>query len=592
MIELGVIGNCSFAALIDREAKVVWCCVPRFDGDPVFHSLLGAPKGAEGSGVFAIEVEDYISSEQSYDGNTPILETVLHGRNGSVQIRDFAPRFWWRDRLFFPQTLVRRLTPLSGSPRIRILVRPRFDYGATPPTLTTGSHHIRYVGPHTTLRLTTTAPIDYVRGETVFNLHRPLDLILGVDETLSAGVTQTAQDFELRTREYWLHWAHRLAIPLEWQDAVIRAAITLKLCVYEPTGAIVAALTTSIPEAPNTGRNWDYRYCWIRDAYFVVRALNRLASMRKMENYFRWLMNLVASANDDHINPVYGVGLEAALPERIVTSLPGYGGMGPVRVGNQAYEHLQYDSYGNIVLAVTQAFLDRRLLSPPTRVDFMRLESMGRKALDVFDKPDAGMWELRLRARVHTTSAVMCWAALDRLGIIAEHVGEPERARDWREKANQIKRVILDRAWSEKREAFVESFEGEHLDAGVLLMVEVGFLDANDPRMASTMKQIETTLARGPHLLRYEAADDFGLPTTAFNSCSFWRIDALARIGRTEEARDYFNQLLACRSALGMMSEDCDLQTGEAWGNYPQTYSMVGIINCAVRLSRPWEKAT
>ncbi|MFY9657836.1 MAG: glycoside hydrolase family 15 protein, partial [Methylocystis sp.] len=238
------------------------------------------------------------------------------------------------------------------------------------------------------------------------------------------------------------------------------------------------------------------------------------------------------------------------------------------------------------------AFLDRRLLSPPTRLDFLRLESMGRKAFTFYDQPDAGMWELRSRARVHTTSALMCWAALDRLAIIAQHVGEPQKASDWREKANQVKGVILDRAWSERRQAFTESFEGEHLDAGVLLMIEVGFLDASEPRMSSTIRQVEATLARGPHLLRYEAADDFGLPTTAFNSCSFWRIDALARMGRTEEARDYFNQLLECRSALGMMSEDCDLKTGEAWGNYPQTYSMVGIINCAVRLSRPWEKAT
>ncbi|BDV37181.1 glycoside hydrolase family 15 protein [Methylocystis bryophila] len=592
MIELGVIGNCSFAALLDRDAKVVWCCVPRFDGDPVFHSLLGAPKGAEGSGVFAIELEDHVRSEQAYDGNTPILQTILHGKNGSVQIRDFAPRFWWRDRLFFPQTIVRRLTPVSGSPRIRILLRPRFDYGATPPTLTTGSHHIRYVGPNMTLRLTTNAPVDYVRDETLFNLHGPIDLVLGVDETLSSGVTQTAQDFETRTRDYWRHWAHRLATPMEWQDAVIRAAITLKLCTYEQTGAIVAALTTSIPEAPHTQRNWDYRYCWIRDAYFVVRALNRLASMRKMENYFRWLMNIVASVNDDDIHPVYGVGLEAELPERIVESLPGYCGMGPVRVGNQAYEHFQHDSYGNVILGVTQAFLDRRLMSPPTRVDFLRLEAMGRKALALYDKPDAGMWELRTRARVHTSSSVMCWAALDRLAIIADHVGEPERAGAWREKANQVRRVILERSWSEKREAFVESFEGEYLDASALLMIEVGFIDANDSRMASTVKQIEKTLARGPHLMRYEAPDDFGAPTTAFNSCSFWRIDALARMGRTEEAREHFNQLLACRSALGMMSEDCDLHTGESWGNYPQTYSMVGIINCAMRLSRAWEKAT
>lgn len=591
MIELGVIGNCSFAALIDRDARVVWCCLPRFDGDPVFHSLLGAPKDAEGSGVFAIELEEHVQSEQSYEGNTAILATVMHGKHGSVRVTDFAPRFWWRDRPFFPQTLVRRLSPVSGSPRIRIRVRPRFDYGATAPILTSGSHHIRYVGPNLTLRLTTNAPIDYVRDETQFNLNHPIDLILGVDETLAEGVAETAHAFESRTRDYWRQWVHRLAIPFEWQEAVIRAAITLKLCTYEPTGAIVAALTTSIPEAADTQRNWDYRYCWVRDAYFVVRALNRLAAMRKMENYFRWLMNVVSSASQNNIQPVYGVGLEAALQERIVTSLPGYRGMGPVRIGNQAYEHLQHDSYGNVVLGVAQAFLDRRLLSPPTRMDFLRLEEMGRKALDVYDQPDAGMWELRSRARIHTTSSVMCWAGLDRLAIISDYIGEPERARDWRAKADQVKHIILERAWSQKRGSFVESFEGDHLDAGVLLMAEVGFVEPNDPRMASTVKEIEQTLARGPHVMRYEAADDFGLPTTAFTICSFWRIDALARMGRTEEARGYFEQLLACRGRLGMMSEDVDCRTGEPWGNYPQTYSMVGIINCAMRLSRSWEKA-
>ena len=590
-LDLGVVGNCSFAALIDRDARVVWCCVPRFDGDPVFHCLLGAPKDAEGSGVFAIEVEDHTQSEQHYDGNTAILVTTLHGKQGSLRVTDFAPRFWWRDRTFYPQTLVRRIAPLSGSPRIRIRVRPRFDYGATAPTLTWGSHHIRYNGSNATLRLTTNAPVDYIREETLFNLSRPYDLILGVDETLTEGVEQTAHTFENRTREYWLTWAHRLAIPFEWQEAVIRAAITLKLCTYEPTGSIVAALTTSIPEAPDTQRNWDYRYCWVRDAYFVVRALNRLAAVRKMENYFAWLMNIVSSASQDHLQPVFGVGRESVLQERIVTTLPGYRGMGPVRIGNQAYEHRQHDTYGNVILGVAQAFVDRRLLSPPTRTDFLHLEEMGRQALALFDKPDAGMWELRSRASVHTTSALMCWAALDRLSLIADYIAEPERARDWREKADQVKDTILSRAWSRQRNAFVDSFNGEYLDAGVLLMVEVGFLEPNDPRMISTMEQIENVLARGPHVLRYEAADDFGTPKTAFNTCSFWRIDALARMGRTEEAREYFEQLLACRNRLGIMSEDIDIETGEHWGNYPQTYSMVGIINCAMRLSRSWEKA-
>ncbi|HYA79580.1 MAG TPA: glycoside hydrolase family 15 protein [Methylocystis sp.] len=591
MIELGVVGNCSFAALIDRDARVVWACMPRFDGDPIFHSLLGAPRGEEGSGEFAIELEDHVRSEQSYDANTAILQTHMHGKNGSLRVTDFAPRFWWRDRPFFPQMLVRRIAPTSGSPRIRIRLRPRFDYGATAPALTFGSHHIRYMGTNQTLRLTTNAAVDYVREETLFNLSHPIDLIFGVDETLTEGIVETAQAFETRTRDYWRQWAHRLAIPYEWQDAVIRAAITLKLCTYERTGAIVAALTTSIPEAPESGRNWDYRYCWVRDAYFVVRALNRLAAVRKMENYFRWLMNIVSSARERRIQPVYGIGLESALPERIVTSLPGYQRMGPVRVGNEAYQHLQHDSYGNVVLGVTQAFFDKRLLSPPTLMDFLRLEEMGHSAFEWYDKPDAGMWELRSRAHVHTTSSVMCWAALDRLAIIAAHLGEPERARDWAAKAQHVKGVILDRAWSRKREAFVGSFEGEHLDAGVLLMSEVGFLEPDDPRMVSTVRQVEKILGRGPHVMRYEAADDFGLPVTSFTICSFWRIDALARMGRKEEAREYFQELLACRNKLGIMSEDIDVKTGEAWGNFPQTYSMVGIINGAMRLSRSWEKS-
>jgi GH15 family glucan-1,4-alpha-glucosidase len=588
-LELGIIGNCSFAALIDGQAQIVWCCLPRFDGDPVFHALIGAPREAEGSGMFAIEFEGQKQSEQAYIPNTAVLRTVLHGEHGSVEIKDFAPRFAWRGRSFRPQTIVRRLRPLSGSPRIRIRLRPRFDYGATAPVLTHGSNHIRFVGPRLTLRLTTDAPIDYVLGETFFNLHEPVNLILGPDETLTEATAETARTFEEQTETYWREWTHRLAIPYEWQDAVIRAAITLKLCTYEPTGAIVAAVTTSIPEAPATERNWDYRYCWLRDAYFVVRALNSLSAMRTMENYFRWLMNIVA-ATDGHIQPVFGVGLERVLTERTISALPGYRGIGPVRIGNQAHEHLQHDCYGNIVLGAAQAFLDRRLLHPPGLEDFQRLELVGERALKLHDQPDAGMWELRSRARVHTTSGLMCWAACDRLARIAAHIGEAERASHWRLEADRLRRVILERAWSDKRQAFVESFGGEHLDAGVLLMAEIGFLEAKDPRFASTLEAIERAMGRGPYMMRYEAEDDYGLPQTAFNICAFWRVDALARSGRSGQAREYFEALLATRNHLGLLSEDIDPNTGELWGNFPQTYSMVGIINGAMRLSMPWEQ--
>lgn len=588
-LDIGIIGNCNIAALVDKSARVVWCCLPRFDGDPVFHALLGGPKEAPADGVFAIELDDFVSSEQTYVPNTAVLHTTLHGRSGSVRVVDFVPRFYWRDRAFRPQMLIRRIIPISGSPRIRIRMKPRFDYGRIEPTVTSGSNHVRYVGPKFALRLTTDAPVDYLADETAFNLSDPVNLVLGPDETLTDGPSETAAGYEERTKLYWQTWVHRLALPPEWQSAVIRASITLKLCNYEPTGAIVAALTTSIPEAAGTERNWDYRYCWIRDALFVVRALNSLAAVKTMENYFRWIMNIVAGAREGHLQPVYGVGLEEKLIERTIPTLSGYQGAQPVRVGNQAYEHFQHDTYGNLVLGASQAFFDERLLMRAGPEDFKKLEFAGEQSFALHDKPDAGMWELRSRARVHTSSSVMCWAACDRLAKIAAHLGLSDRAKVWKVRADHIKKTILEQAWSEERKAFVESFGGSHLDASVLLMSEVGFIDPMDARFKSTLEQMEKHLGRGPHMMRYEAADDFGMPKTAFNVCAFWRVDALSRVGRREEAREIFEALLATSNHLGLMSEDTDPKTGEAWGNFPQTYSMVGIINGAVRLSRPWE---
>lgn len=588
-LDLALVGNCAISALIDVHGRIVWGCFPRFDGDPVFHRLLGAPRSDPASGVFAIVLEGMTRSSQAYVSNSAIVRTVLESGDGAIEITDFAPRFKWRERSFRPQTLVRRIRPLRGSPRISVTIRPGFDCGRAPRAMTQGSNHLRFIGPDCTLRLTTDAAIDHLASGATFIVDAPINLILGPDETLEGGVAETARDFEERTLDYWRTWVNRLALPLEWQDAVIRAAITLKLCSYEATGAIVAAMTSSIPEAPGSGRNWDYRFCWIRDAFFVVRALNSLAAVRTMELYFRWMMNIVASAKHGQIQPVYGIGLETRLEERIIPELPGYRGMGPVRVGNQAYVQQQHDTYGNIILGAAQAFFDQRLFMSPGLEEFHRLEAVGEQAWLLHDKPDAGIWELRTRMRPHTSSAIMSWAGCDRLAKVAEHLGLVDRQVRWRERADAIRRTVFTRSWSEERNSFVESFEGRSLDASVLLMGEVGMIEAADPRFVSTVEAVERTLGRGAFMMRYEEADDFGTPETAFNVCAFWRLDALARIGRKEEARDLFNALLAARNPHGLMSEDTDASTGEAWGNFPQTYSMVGIINGAMRLSKSWE---
>ena len=589
-LALALIGNCAVNALIDAQARMVWCCMPRPDADPVFHALLDSAGGLGLDGSMSVELEGMSQCSQQYEPGTAVLRTrMFDGQGAGIEILDFAPRYRSRDRIFRPAQLVRRVRPLAGHPRIRFIVRPRSEWGAGVPALTRGSNHLRFVTPDWTLRLNTNVPLTYLIDETWFALHGPVSLLLGPDESLQGGIEETARSFEEETLGYWRQWTSRLALPLEWQDAVIRAAITLKLCQFEETGAIIAAVTTSIPEAPNSQRNWDYRYCWLRDAFFVVRALNSLSEIGTMEGYLRWLQDVVHSSQG-HVQPLYGIGLEASLPERLISGPAGYRGMGPVRVGNQAHEHFQHDVYGNIVLGAAQAFHDHRLLRRGDAEDFRRLEPFGEQAWLLHEQPDAGMWELRTRARVHTSSSLMCWAACDRLMKIAQTLGLNERAAFWAQRAELIREKILRLSWNEQRSAFAESFGGQDLDASVLLMCEVGFIQPRDPRFVSTLAAMEQSLCDGPFMRRYEAPDDFGRPETAFNVCSFWRIDALARTGRVQEARELFETLLAHRNHVGLLSEDIAPTSGELWGNFPQTYSMVGIINGAMRLSRPWDE--
>src|SRR5690606_26503628 len=336
---------------------------------------------------------------------------------------------------------------------------------------------------------------------------------------------------------YWRDWSRYLAIPFEWQDAVIRAAITLKLSAYEDTGAIIAAPTTSIPEAPNTERNWDYRYCWLRDAYFTVQALNRLGATQTMERHLEFILNLVAAADNGQLQPVYCVNGEPEMDEYIVEHLPGYRGMGPVRIGNQAYQQIQHDVYGSVVMAATQIFFDKRIFKLGDENLFKRLEVLGETAILMHDQPDAGLWELRGSSHIHTFSSAMCWAACKRLARIAYHLGLSERGDYWGNAAETIREVILRRGWSARLNSFVSTFEGQDMDASLLLLPELGFVDARDPRMLGTVAQIEKQLKRGRYIFRYVVSDDFGEPENAFTICSFWYIDTIAAQGRLDEAR-------------------------------------------------------
>lgn len=582
-LNLGIIGNSTIAALIDTDARINWLCLPKLDGNPIFDALLG------GEGSFGVWMEGRVSTEQTYETNTAVLRTRLTDADGAIlDIIDFAPYFSSRGRSFQPASFVRQFKVIKGAPRIRIEVNAQAEWGAQTIKPIRGIHHLSYPTEEGGFRITTDAPVSYILSGTTFVLDSDISFICGPDETVTENVEFLARDWRERTADFWRRWTRSLAVPPDWQSAVIRAAITLKLCVYEETGGVVAALTTSIPEHAGSERNWDYRFCWIRDAYFSVTALNRLASMETLEHYMRFLRSVVAQAKGGHIQPVYGIGLETDLTEEIADNLPGYRGYGPVRKGNQAAEHIQHDVYGQIILAAAQAFLDDRLLSKPGIAEFEQLEPVGERAFAVHDTPDAGIWEFRTLSYVHTSSAIMCWAACDRLSKIADYLNIKKKVSYWAERAEIIKRHILGHAFNEEMNAFTAYYGGDTLDASVLLMAEIGFIPASDPRYIGTVEAIDRDLREGNHVYRYKTKDDFGRPETAFTACTFWHIDALYRIGREDEAREMFEAILEQRNHVGLLSEDVDPKTNELWGNFPQTYSMVGIINSANLMSRKW----
>ncbi|MHA6333818.1 glycoside hydrolase family 15 protein [Qipengyuania sp. CAU 1752] len=591
-LELWPVGNCQVSGLIDRTGALVWGCVPRVDGDPVFCSLLNGDEHDEG--VWRFELEGQVSASQEYIRNTPILITTLTAEDGSVaEVLDFCPRFEGKGRMYRPVAFGRIVRPIAGHPRIKVRLKPLKNYGAQTVETTNGTNHVRYLVGRQALRLSTDAPVGYVLEQRSFRVEEDLHFFLGPDEPFIGNLREEIRRMEQSTRSYWQAWVRGLATPFEWQDEVIRCAITLKLCQHEETGAIVAALTTSIPEAPNSERNWDYRYCWIRDSYYTVQALNRLGALDVMEKYLGYLRNIVDGAKGGQIQPLYSVMGESELDETTAKSLAGYRGMGPVRVGNAAYKQVQHDAYGQIVLPTIQGFIDRRLLRIANDRDFESLEEVGEMAWKMHDQPDAGLWEFRTRQEVHTYSAVMSWAACDRLANTAERLGKPDRAKVWRERADAIRARIEKDAWVEENGTsghYKASFETDYLDASLLQMIDLRFLKPDDPRFQATFAAIEKELRRGEHMLRYAAEDDFGAPETAFNVCTFWLIEALHVAGRSEEARGLFTTMLGHTTGSGMLSEDLDWETGELWGNFPQTYSLVGIINCAGLLSKPWSE--
>ncbi len=412
--DLALIGNCQYAALIGRDGAVSWCCLPRFDSPPVFASLLDSEKGGE----FSIRADSDELGTQRYLANTNVLETTFRTASGAFRVLDFAPRFFMSDRSFRPTVMVRIIEPLDGLPRIRVRCDPRIGWSKKEPTRIEGSHHINYEGFPQPLRLTTDLPLAYLNGRP-FSLSQRHHLVLAWGQPVEESLPTICDRFLTETVRYWRSWVKHCDVPALFQEEVIRSALALKLHCYEDTGAIVAATTMAIPESPGSGRTWDYRYCWLRDSYYVLAALRRLGHFEEREQFVSFLLNIAGGSPNLDLAPLYRVDGSSDLEESILSDWPGMEGEGPVRLGNAAALHQQHDVFGEMVLALAPVFMDDRFSEERTRSALDLLEQLARKAISVVGKPDAGIWEYRTEWKPQTFSSLMCWAAADRMAIVA-----------------------------------------------------------------------------------------------------------------------------------------------------------------------------
>lgn len=588
-LDLALIGNCSYGALVDKHACVKWCCLPRLDGDPIFCSLL---RRANDIGFFEISVENFSHSKQYYIKNTAVLRTEIYNKNGEgIEVTDFAPRFMMYGRAYRPIMMIRMVRLISGHPRIRVRIRPTFGYGWGSPEKTRGTNHIRYLLPNFSLRVTTNAPISYVVDEILFELQEPLNFVLMPDESLKEALPELVATYLDKTINYWIDYSRHLSIPFEWQEQVIRACITLKMCSFEETGALIASITTSVP-VDSSHPGYDLRFCWLRDSSNIIHTLNKLGATQMMEDFLKYISNLVAGSQEHggHLQPVYGIALETALPEKEMHRLAGYRGMGPVRVGTRDYSIVQHDVYGQVILAITQMFFDQRLKNPGDKLLFERLEGIGELAVKNFDQPDAGPLGINHASPlVHTFSSVMCWASADRLKKIAKYLGLKDRVEYWAKHAESIHTVIEANSWNESLQSFTDSWGGEHVDAFLLLLPELGFLPVSDKRYISTVDRVEKVLRKGK-FLRCASQRMLERTDNCSTTVTLWFINALAGIGRRAEAREMYEHMLSVCNSCGLLSEMVNPETGELWGNFPKTTAMVGLIEAALRLSSSWEE--
>lgn len=578
--QTGIIGNCSYLAHVHKNTNIEWLCLPRFDSSFIFGGLLDKDKGGE----FSILPAGEFQSKQYYLENTNVLCTEISSAEGSYRVTDFAPRFNQFERLFKPLMLIRKIELIDGTPRIRVKCKPVYDYGLTVLKPSRGSSHIDFTGTNENIRLTTNIPNSYIIDELFSVLSDTKYLVFTYGNPLEAPLANTAEQFLRETIAYWRLWIKHSSIAAFYQQNVIRSALTLKIHQYEDTGAIIAASTTSLPEFPGSGRNWDYRYCWLRDTYYVISALNHIGHFEEMERYFNYVSDISFSERTRY-QPLYGIMGEKFLTESVLEHLDGYLGNQPVRIGNQAYEHIQNDIYGQVLISLLPLYVDHRFIFSERKDSARLIAYLLSKVELTIDEKDAGIWEFRNIANTHCYSNLFQWAGCSAAEKMARSIGDEELI----QKAISLKNraaVHIEDCYDPTRQVYTNAVDSQHLDASTLQLIMMNYLKPDSERAKNHLIALEKELKTANGLFyRYLHSDDFGKPKTTFLICAFWYVEALACVGRLDDAIREFENLLQYSNHLLLFSEDVDEETGSQWGNFPQAYSHVALMNAAYRIS-------
>ena len=583
-LNYGIIGNCKSSALINENSSIDWCCLPQFDSSSVFCKILDKDNG----GSLKIECNDDFTISQKYLDKTAIIITTFKNDDSEFDVVDFMPRFKDdNDRYYSSPEIQRILIPKKGTPIFKVVYSPKLDYAKGKTKNYIKKNFIVSVldeDIYETLFLYSNIDKKSIIDSKEIYLDEIKYINLSYNEKIDLpSIENSLLEYE-KTKVYWLNWCNKTPSFKSYNSEIIRSAITLKLLTFEKTGAVLAAVTTSIPETIGEVRNWDYRFCWIRDASMVIKIIAKLGHQRIVKNFIDFIVNLIPNKNEK-LQIMYGIDGQKTLNEKTLDHLSGYKNSKPVRVGNAAYIQKQNDIYGILMDAIhfqIDTYKD-------DNYKHEELWSIVKSVVWVVEKnwknPDKGIWEFRNEDQHFTFSKVLCWVAIDRAIKISNIIQRGEKAKKWETLRNKIKEDIMNNAWSSDKKAFTQIYGSNDLDTSVLLMESYGFIEAKNPKYISTVEAIGRELLKNDLLFRYKNNDDFGEPKSSFTVCTFWYINSLFKIGKIEESKKLYDKLLSYSNHLGLFSEDLDFKSRELLGNFPQAYSHLALIETALNFN-------